>query len=66
MEPQEIIALRKRLGLTQTQLGERLGVGKMAVSHWEHGQCRPAKSVMLLIKLLGLQETAIDSEVVVK
>ena len=35
---QKIKSLRKTLGLTQTELGEKLGVKKNAVSKWECGR----------------------------
>lgn len=35
---EKIRALRKQLGLTQTELGERLGVKTNAVSKWECGR----------------------------
>lgn len=42
MELQERIALaRKQAGLSQEQLGEKLGVSRQAVSKWESGQSNP-------------------------
>lgn len=35
---EKIKTLRKQLGLTQTELGEKLGVQKNAVSKWETGR----------------------------
>ena len=35
---EKIKALRKSLGLTQTELGQRVGVQKNAVSKWECGR----------------------------
>lgn len=48
---------RERLaaGLTQTQLGERLGVKKAVVSHWEAGRQRPSRvNVQKLGEVLGI------------
>jgi DNA-binding transcriptional regulator YiaG len=39
--PGYIATLRKALGLTQRQLGERLGVDKMTVYRWERGTVKP-------------------------
>lgn len=39
--------LRKEAGLTQQELGERLGVGKAAVSKWENGTVENIKSRIL-------------------
>lgn len=38
---ERIILARKQAGLTQEQLGERLGVSRQAVSKWESGQANP-------------------------
>lgn len=40
--PGYIVALREALGLTQKELGERIGVNKMTVSRWERGALRPS------------------------
>jgi len=40
---QRIRKLRGRLGLTQTQLAERLGVSFASVNRWENGQSRPTR-----------------------
>jgi DNA-binding XRE family transcriptional regulator len=39
--PAYIKTLREALGLTQTGLGERLGVAKITISRWERGDLRP-------------------------
>jgi DNA-binding transcriptional regulator YiaG len=43
MKAKEIAKLRERLGLTQQELAEMLGVHQTAVSHWETG--RPISSM---------------------
>jgi transcriptional regulator with XRE-family HTH domain len=40
MDAAELIALRKRLGLTQTELGRHLGVALRTVQEWELGSSR--------------------------
>jgi superfamily II DNA or RNA helicase len=40
---QRIKKLRGRLGLTQTQLAEKLGVSFASVNRWENGQSRPSR-----------------------
>jgi len=40
--PGFIATLRKALGLTQRELGERVGVDKMTVSRWERGTVHPS------------------------
>lgn len=50
--PGYIRTLREALGLTQTELAERLGVEKMTVARWEWGKMRPrAAAVKALNKL---------------
>lgn len=50
--PGFVTALREGLGLTQRQMGERIGVNRLTVSRWERGELRPgAKSVAAMEKL---------------
>ena len=50
--PDELIALRERLGLTQTQLCELLKIGEKTWSRWEGGRHRPSQSMNLLLRAL--------------
>lgn len=45
MDRQEIRARRRRLGLTQAQLGQVLGVTSRAVGKWEAGDAPIAPSI---------------------
>lgn len=56
---QQICYLRKARGLTQADLGERLGVSFQAVSKWERGEALP--DVSLLSDLSDALETTIDN-----
>jgi transcriptional regulator with XRE-family HTH domain len=38
MTPADLTAARKRLGLSQTALADRLGVQRLAVGRWERGE----------------------------
>lgn len=50
-----ICELREKRGLSQSQLGERLGVTNKAVSRWENGSAYPSTELMLpLAKELGV------------
>lgn len=50
-----ICHLREKKGLSQSQLGERLGVTNKAVSRWENGSAYPSTELMLpLAKELGV------------
>ena len=53
-----IISHRKRLGMTQEQLAQKLEVTNQAVSKWETDQCCP--DTMLLPKLADVLEITID------
>lgn len=53
-----IANLRKSKGLTQNELGERLGVSFQAVSKWERGESLP--DVSLLVSLANILETSVD------
>ncbi len=50
-----ICELREKKGLSQSQLGEKLGVSNKAVSKWENGGAYPSSELMLpLAKELGV------------
>ena len=53
---EKIKTLRKSLGLTQTELGQRVGVQKNAVSKWECGRVEdiPTSTIKLLANLFGV------------
>lgn len=55
---EQIAILRKSKGLTQNELGERLGVSFQAVSKWERGETLP--DITLLPDLAKILETTID------
>lgn len=48
----DIRRIRKSLKLTQAQLAEAFGVGKVAFSRYERGETRPPAPVVKLLKLL--------------
>ena len=54
----QIASLRKRKGLTQNELGERIGVSFQAVSKWERGETLP--DITLLPDLAKILETTVD------
>ena len=56
---QKIVELRKAAGLTQEQLGERLGISGQAVSKWERGEAMP--DILILPDLCGALGTTLDS-----
>ncbi len=50
--PKQVRALRERLGLTQTQAAEKVGVTLRAWQSWEAGDRVPAQRSVLLLQLL--------------
>lgn len=50
--------LRKRSGLSQTQLGEKVGVSNKAVSKWENGQAKPGLDIVH--KLADVLSVSVD------
>ena len=55
----QIQSLRKIKGITQNELGERLGISFQAVSKWERGETLP--DTALLADLADILETTIDN-----
>lgn len=61
----KIKSLRKTMGLTQTELGERVGVKKNAVSKWECGRVEdiPTSTIKALANLFDVPPSyLIDDE----
>ncbi len=56
---QKIIELRKAAGLTQEQLGEKLGISGQAVSKWERDEAMP--DILILPDLCDVLGTTLDS-----
>lgn len=48
----DVRRIRKRLGLSQPQLAERLGVTKNSVARWERGEMGIRQSVVILLGML--------------
>jgi len=58
MYAERIRALRQQAGLSQQELGSRLGVSAVAVGKWERGQTQPdIRSLTIMADLFG---TTID------
>ena len=53
-----LCSLRQKAGLSQTQLGEKLGVSNKAVSKWENGMSKPGLEV--LRKLADIFSVTVD------
>ena len=59
--PERLQQLRKRSGLSQEQLAERLSVARQTISKWENGQALP--EIDTLIRLSDLYGVPIDQMV---
>jgi DNA-binding XRE family transcriptional regulator len=53
--PGYIRTLREALDLTQADFGQRVGVEKMTVWRWEHGQLKPSPASVKAIESLRRQ-----------
>ena len=54
----QIAALRKQKGMTQNELGHRLGISFQAVSKWERGETLPDTAI--LVDLARVLDTTVD------
>ena len=62
MTGEEIKALRLRLGLTQTELGEAIGVFWNTVSRWEAGKMEPSTLALRALAELGRKRSRIQKK----
>ena len=53
MTAREIVALRKKLGLSQAALAAKVGVHTLTVSRWERGVTKPAHDAVRLLRRMG-------------
>lgn len=59
-----LIALRKKLGLTQAEMARRLGVSFVTVNRWENGHCRPSPLAKRYIDELQKEIDDADTRIV--
>lgn len=52
LEPGRISSIRKRLGLSQEELEDLLGLGPKVVTRWENGKVIPGRATDYLLRLL--------------
>lgn len=50
--PRKIKAIRQKLGLSQEELAQKLGVSFTSVNRWENGQTKPSKLARRQIDIL--------------
>jgi len=52
---EKIQALRKHLGLTQSEMSDRLGTRQQTISEWETGMYRPRGASVTLLSIVAEQ-----------
>lgn len=57
----EIKAIRKKLGKTQSEMAEWLGVGEKNFTRYENGQVTQSKTMDLLLRIVGKFPTILNS-----
>jgi len=55
--PESVFPLRSKLGLTQTELADRLGVSQPLVARWEAGDRVPSGPAAILLRQLDKQSS---------
>ena len=53
MKEREVRVIRKRLGISQRELGERLGVAQNTVARWERGEAAITEPIARLLRIAG-------------
>lgn len=62
LAPKEIRFVRTTMGLTQTELAERLGNNSQSVARWEKGQCDMPGAAEKLLRLMFLASVMTKEE----
>ncbi len=58
MTPEEVKALRLKLGVTQSQLARALGVSEQTIYNWERGLATPTRyDAVVLLRMAELADT---------
>ena len=58
MEAKQLRELRLHLGLTQTEMAEKLGITRDGVAKMEAGDCNMSKSVDMLAQQLAITRSS--------
>lgn len=56
----DIAALRKKLGLSQTEFSERYGFNAASVKDWEQGRATPTGPVRAYLKVIEKEPKAVE------
>ena len=60
-DAEQVRRLRERLGLTQRQLADELGVRQQTVSEWETGAYQPRGASARMLRVVAEQRSAYDA-----
>lgn len=60
MNDLDIKEIRKKLGLTQKELAQRLGVSEATIQNWEYGRTIPATKHQILCSMLNAQPQTVN------
>ncbi len=55
LSPESILAIRKSLGLSQSELEELFGLGEKVVTRWENGRVIQARTADIALRLLAME-----------
>lgn len=58
ISPEEIFAIRETLGITQSELGRKIGVETTTISRWENGRATPNQYHDMKLKNLSKRAAA--------
>jgi putative zinc finger/helix-turn-helix YgiT family protein len=60
LTPEEIVAIRKKLGLSQSELERLFGLGSKVVTRWETGRVVQSKAADVALRLLALDPANLE------
>jgi DNA-binding transcriptional regulator YiaG len=53
MRGRKVRTIRMRLGISQRELGDRLGVAQNTVARWERGEVKVTEPIARLLRIVG-------------
>jgi putative transcriptional regulator len=65
LEPDEIVAIRERTGLSRAKFAERFGLDPRALQDWEQGRRRPDRPARVLLRTIERHSEAVEDVLVV-
>ena len=62
LQMMDIKEIRKKLGLTQTQMAKKLGVAFVSVNRWENDWCKPSQLALKELQRLAKKVSKMEAE----